>query len=162
MACVCNFYGIGFKVSKNHQFLEVVVPNIAVTPYSVYENDLLCEYFKSELEDAEDIQSVYDTFFSAEYFTYDFNYDGIEDYLVSLSGSGWSGALGNHVAIVCAGEDGSVTEVFSATVRFAENGENSGYSSVTVLNELVDGFYSFRFEGYDKIWKYNPLNGRYE
>ena len=120
------------------------------------------DFFGEITEDAEDIKNVYDTFFSAEYFTYDFNNDGIEDYLVSLSGSGWNGSLGNQVAIVCADEDGSLTEVFSATVRFAENGENGGYSSVTVLNELVDGFYSFRFEGYDKIWKYNSLNGRYE
>lgn len=147
-----------FVEGEEHKVLEA---NVAVAPVSVYDNSILCDYLKDELEDAKEMQSVYNSLFIAEYFKYDFNNDSLEDYLISLAGSGWSGSLGNHVSIVCPNEDGSLTEVFSATIRFAENGDEGGYSAVIVLDEIKDSFYGLVFEGYDKIWTYDSITGRY-
>ena len=140
---------------------EVLKQNIICdTPCSVYENEALCQALKSELEFAETIVEKYEGFFEPEYFLFDLNGDGQADYLVSLAGSGFGGSGGNSVYIFLEGD--VLKEVFWGTIRFAYNGEDSGYAPVMVLNEKTDGLYDIAFDGYDAIWQYSEQDGRYQ
>ncbi|MCM1097621.1 MAG: hypothetical protein NC427_06100 [Ruminococcus flavefaciens] len=121
----------------------------------MYDNAALCEELKETLEDGEWIAETCDSFFIAEYFPFDFNGDGEEDYLVSLDGAGYYGSGGNCVYIFLGGD--ALKEVFWGIVRFAGN----GYEPVIVLNEKSDGLYDIVFTGYDAIWKYNEQEGKY-
>ena len=129
---------------------EILEENIASdSPYSVYDNAALCEALKETLEDGEWIAETCDSFFVAEYFVFDFNGDGKEDYLVSLAGAGYHGSGGNSVSIFLGGD--VLQEVFGATVRFY----GGIYAPVMVLNEKTGGLYNIAFDGYDVIWKYD-------
>lgn len=132
-----------FLEGEMHEILE---ENIASgSPYSVYDNAALCEVLKETLEDGEWIAETCDSFFEAEYFVFDFNGDGKEDYLVTLTGAGYGGSGGKSVSIFLGGD--VLQEVFGASVRF--------YGGVMVLNEKTGGLYNIAFDGYDVIWKYD-------
>lgn len=149
-----------FLAGEKHEILE---ENICSTPYSVYENKELCRILKDDLEYAGYMVENFDCFFEAEYFLYDFNEDGQEDYLVSLVGAGYNSysasGVGNRVYIFLAGE--VLKEVFNESVQFAYSGIDGGYASVMVLNEKTDGLYDIVFYGYDAIWRYNAGEERY-
>lgn len=129
---------------------EILEENIASgSPHSVYDNVALCEVLKETLKDGEWIAETCDSFFVAEYFVFDFNGDGKEDYLVSLAGAGYHGSGGNSVSIFLGGD--VLQEIFGATVRFY----GGIYAPVMVLNEKTAGLYNIAFDGYDVIWKYD-------
>ena len=137
---------------EKYVILETNICNAAPKP--VEENELLCQSLADVLEDGNTTAQLSDSFFVAEYFTYDLNADGKEDYLVSLYGAGYNGAHGNSTSIFLQEDDG-LREVFHATMDFADSGENGGYAPVIVLDEKVNGLYCLVFTGYDRIWKYD-------
>ena len=146
-------------VPGNEEY-EILEENVSTTPRSVYDNELLSELLASDLEEAQELldAGITNVPLTAEYFTFDFNDDGKEDYLVSYDGAGWSGVLGNDVRLYIQEDDG-LRQVFSCTVRF-HVGEGE-YVPLTVLKEKTDGFYSFKFAGYDVIWRYDGKDGWY-
>lgn len=138
--------------NEKYVILETNICNVAPKP--VEENELLCQSLADVLEDGNTTAQLSDSFFVAEYFSYDLNDDGKDDYLVSLYGAGYNGAHGNSTSIFLQEEDG-LREVFHATMEFADSDGNGGYAPVIVLDEKVNGLYCLVFTGYDRIWKYD-------
>lgn len=86
-ACRANSPEYVFAEGEMHEVLEEDIAS--GEPHSVYDNGALCEVLKETLEDGEWIAETCDSFFVAEYFTFDFNGEGKKDYLVSLDGAGY-------------------------------------------------------------------------
>ena len=141
-------------LSENHEILE---HDICETAYSVYDHPILKEVLKEYLElDEELIKKGYTFPAPKVYFIYDFNDDGLDDYLVCFNGFAWSGSRGNSSMIYISEEDGSVKQVFSVTARIFDNYESKEYAPVAVLNEKVDGYYSIVFPWTrNRIWSYS-------
>lgn len=143
---------------EKYEILETNICN--TTPKPVEENELLCQYLAEQLENGRAMVELGVSFFEAEYFTYDFNDDGKDDYLVSLCGAGFHSANGNLTYIFLQ-EDEGLRRVFHVTLSFAYSGEDGGYAPVMVLSEKVNGVHSIVFSGYDRIWKYDEQEDRY-
>ena len=153
-----NSFEYALISGEKHEILKENI--ICDMPYSVYENVTLCQALNFELEDAKMIVEKCDSFFDPEYFLFDFDGDGLEDYLVSLAGAGHGGSGGNSVYIFLEGD--VLKKVFDGTIRFAYSGEEGGYAPVMVLNEKTDGLYDIAFDGYDAIWQYSEQDGSYQ
>lgn len=131
---------------------DILNGNICEPVCSVYDNELLSTYLRSELEQAE---YIYEQFggskLIAEYSLFDFNDDGIEDFFVSFAGATHSGSHGNSARILIRNKYDSLERVFSATVHLCEG--NGEYIPVAVLKNKTNGFYDLLLQGDDGgIW----------
>lgn len=96
-----------------------------------------------------------------DYHVFDFNDDGIEDYLLCIDGSLYSGTAGHSVEIYITKEDGSVECVRGIYLRFHNENRPSGHERFTVLNEKTDGYYAIVLPGSNRILRYDKEEGGY-
>lgn len=155
------------SVFIDYEFIEakhkILKHNICVFPQNDYNNILLKEYLEDDVEESQRwyeegliIEPLY-----IDYFSFDFNDDGLEDYLVCYHGILWSGSGGNHVDIYIQESDGSLNEVFSVTMRLYETAWSNEHSPMAILDEKDDGYYAFVLVGSNYIVRYNKERGRY-
>lgn len=148
------------QIEKNHEILQY---DIASAPRYDYENTPLQAYLEEEKKEN---QRLVDENGSAcemrvDYHVFDFNDDGIEDYLLCIDGSLYSGTAGHDVEIYVGKEDGSVERVLSINLRFHNESNPSGHERFTVLNEKTDGYYTIVLPGSNRILRYDKEEGGY-
>ena len=97
-----------------------------------------------------------------DYFPFDFNDDGLEDYLVCYHGIRWSGSGGNSVVIYVQTSRGSLRRVFTVTMRLHDEYLLNAHAPVAVLDEKTDGFYAIVLPGSNRIIRYDKETGGYE
>lgn len=133
---------------------EILCENICVNPKSVYEDSWLVEQLEDILDSCRDWESA-----ATDYFLFDLNDDGIDEYIVSIDAPGWVGTSGNLVEILRKNEDGSPDTIFYviAELYFDKN----EYLPLTVLNDKSDGYYKIVFPFTGMIWEYNGEEDRY-
>lgn len=143
---------------------EILRHNICVTPQNAYDNDTLKEILKDDIEDSRRLyeEGVISSPLFIDYFSFDFNDDGLEDYLTCYHGSGWEGSGGNHVSIYIQESDGSLSRVFSITMRLNESAWPNEHAPMAILNEKDDGYYAFVLVGTNQIMRYHEGKNRYE
>lgn len=157
-------------IEKNHKILTY---NICTDPKYDYENTVLKEYLEKDVE--EDKEMVKRNKEAGEkegiivpleidYFTFDFNADGLEDYLVCYHGSLWSGSGGNAVRIFVQNKDGTLKEVLGLTVRLLEDQYimPRSHAPMAILKEKTAGFYAIVLPGSNRILRYDKKTERYE
>ena len=93
---------------------------------------------------------------------FDFNADGLEDYVICITGSGHEGSAGNRVDICVQQEDGTLKTVFLVTVRLHEPSFPNGHDAVAVLDQRSGGFYSIVLPGSNRILHYDTQTEWYE
>ncbi|MDE7206921.1 MAG: hypothetical protein K2N90_07160 [Lachnospiraceae bacterium] len=113
---------------------EILNENICVDPKPVSEDSWLAEQLADIIETFDkDRNNI------ADYFLFDLNNDGMEEYIVSVCAPGWTGSSGNHVEILSRKEDGSSDRIFHVTVElYFDEGE---YNPLAVLQETAGGYY---------------------
>lgn len=148
-------------LAKEHEILEY---NICTSPASVFDHPILREFLKEDLEFEEDIIKEFNAPVAEnDYFVFDFNGDGLEDYMVCLHGIVWSGTAGNSVRIYVQEEEGSLKQVFHVTARVSETYMPNGHAPVTILNEKADGYYAFVLPWTkNRVWSYNKEKEWYD
>ncbi len=150
-------------VEENHEILEY---DICAGPQYDWENTLLGEeeglrQIAEEYEEyAERWYSKGPQYLDLEYFPFDFNDDGLEDYLVCISSWGYCGSGGNSVRIYIQEEGGTLKKVRSITVPLHEY--DGTHARFTILNEKTDGYYAIVLPGSNRILRYDSDTGRYE
>ena len=97
--------------------------------------------------------------FPLEYFLFDFNDDGLEDYLICLSGWGYTGSGGDWIFIYVQEEGGTLKEVLSIHDRLHQG--DGIHARFTVLNEKTDGYYAIVLTT-NHILRYDSDKGWYE
>lgn len=150
------------EIGKNH---EILVYDISTSPRYDYENTPLREVVDRWKEEDEEWGKENDVQYEMEvdYHLFDFNDDGIEDYVLCVDGRGYCGSGGHYVKIFVGKEDGGVEEVMDQVVRFHNYNTASGHESFTVLNEKTGGFYAIVLPGgKNRILRYDPQTGGYE
>lgn len=141
---------------------KILSENICMNPKSVYEDSWLLEQLENELRLDRKMMEDFGTPESViEYFLFDLNGDGVDEYIVSLCGSGWNGSAGNAVIFLSRNEDGKSDRIFSVTAQLAGGGK---YWPIAVLDEKTDGYYSLVLPWSDgnRIWKYSEEEQRYD
>ena len=147
------------EIEKNHKILEY---DICSDPRCDYENIPLGEYLSAEIEEVketlgEDVASRT----TIDYHVFDFNDDGLEDYLICIDGLVHSGSGGNHVEIDVQEEDGTFRKVLDIVMRI-HGDDSDGHEALTVLDEKTDGFYAIVTPFYNHILRYDKDKDWYE
>ena len=147
------------EIEKKHEILEY---DISTSPQYDYENTLLREYVDNEKKEAEIFVNTFGSRYEPwiDYHLFDFNDDGLEDYLLCIDGILYSGSAGHSVQIFIAKEDGSTENVLSINLRFCHY-KSSVHERFTVLNEKTDGYYAIVLPGTNRILRYDKKEGRY-
>lgn len=150
-------------IRENHEILEY---DICTFPRYDYADTILAEYLQNEVE--EDERAVREFGLLApikiDYFTYDLNEDGLEDYLVCIDGYLWSGSGGNTFRIYVQEEERTLREIFSITTPIHlpdVSGLPGGHAPIAVLNEKVDGYYVLVMSPNSTIMRYDADSGEY-
>lgn len=147
------------EIEANHEILEY---DISTSPRYDYENTLLRDYIERKKEENDEFVNTYGSRYEMwiDYHLFDFNGDGIEDYLLCIDGILWSGSAGHLVEIFIVKEDGTIEGVLSINLRF-HHYESPEHERFTVLNEKTDGFYAIVLPGTNRILRYDKDEGKY-
>lgn len=151
-------------IQENHEILEY---DICTLPRYDYDDTILAEYLRDDKE--EDERAVREFGLLAtikiDYFTYDLNEDGLEDYLVCIDGYLWSGSGGNTFRIYVQEDEGNLREIFSTTIPIhlpGVSGLPGGHAPIAVLNEKADGYYVLVMSPNSNIMRYDAESGKYD
>ena len=160
------------EIEKNHKILEY---DICSNPRYDYKNTFLADYYKDDIKDTiKLIKNIYSEeelrrwdedeseWFDMDYHLFDFNDDGLEDYLVCIYAVSWTGSGGNSVDILVQEEDGTFREVLSITLRLINYEPPDMHEALTVLDEKTDGYYAIVTPFYNRILRYDKERGRYD
>lgn len=115
------------------------------------------EYINSSGERVEG--RIYKLRTDIHYFLFDFNDDGLEDYVVCNNSDGYVGSAGQSVEIYIQEEGGTVKEVLAIHDRLHLSDDI--HARVAVLNEKTDGYYAIVLPS-NHILRYDSNTDRYE
>lgn len=161
------------KLARDRRVMEVkpentvLFYNICSSPKYDYENTPLAEYIESDIAWNEEMsQKMGETFpLEIDYHLFDFNDDGVEDYLLCESGTLFNGRWGNSVEIWIQEEDGMKC-VLSTLMWLHDSSADHG--NLMVLDEKTNGYYAIVLpHGGDGIpeeavLRYNERTGKYD
>jgi len=156
--------GIDYEyIEVNHKILR---HNICMTPRSDYNDTVLEEYLREDIEEdrekCRELEVADSLALTIDYFPFDFNDDGLEDYIVCYHGILWQGQAGNNVDIYVQRKNGTLRRVFSVTMRLNLDNLLNAHAPVAVLDEKTDGFYAIVLPGSNRILRYDKETCWYE
>jgi hypothetical protein len=154
-------YDFTEHIEKKHKILKY---DICSEPKYDYENTPLEECLTEDIESNRKLREKLpdNTLLKIDYHLFDFNDDGLEDYLVCLSSSEYCGSAGNMVRIYIQEADGRLSEALSITMRLINSDNPTGHEAFTVLNEKTDGYYAIVTIFYNRILRHDRETGKYE
>ena len=160
------------EIKWNHKILEY---DICSDPRYDYENTFLAEYYKDDIEETIELIKKTHTeeelkrwgedeseWFDMDYHLFDFNDDGLEDYLVCIYAFSWTGSGGNHVDILVQEEGGTFREILSITIPTINYEPPDNHETLVVLDEKTDDFYAIVLPGSNRILRYDKNKDWYE
>ena len=154
-----NFFLNYEDLVKNHEILAYTI--CSAKKYD-YENTPLAEYIEKtfvipEEELAKRIGK--EMLLEIDYHLFDFNDDGIEDYLLCAWGRGLCGSGGNCVEIYIQEEEG-VRSILDITIRLHDG--PADHARFTILNEKSNGYYAIALPESNYILRYDAEQGKYD
>lgn len=154
-------YNFTEHIEKKHKILTY---DICSNPQYDYENTLLKEYLAEDLELNRQLREKLpdNTSLSIDYHIFDFNDDGLEDYVVCLASSEYCGSAGNNVRIYIQESNGKLRRVLDITMRILNANNPNGHEAFTVLDEKTDGYYAIVSIFYNRILRYDKQTEQYE
>lgn len=136
--------------------------NICSSPKYDYENTPLAAYIEeSYVTETEEMskRTGNELIMEIDYHQFDFNGDGVEDYLLCVWGSLYCGSGGNTVEIWIQ-EEGGVRKVLDITTRL--HNSLSDHGMLTVLDEKTGGYYAIVLPESNYILRYDEETGQYD
>lgn len=154
-------YDFKEHIERKH---KILIYDICADPKYDYENTLLKEYLAEDLESNRQLREKLpdNTQLRIDYHIFDFNDDGLEDYVVCLASSEYCGSAGNTVRIYIQEPNEQLRLVLDITMRLLNSDNSTGHEMFTVLDEKTDGFYAIVTIFYNRILRYDKQTGRYE
>ena len=145
-------------LEMNHKILAY---DICSSPKYDYENTPLAAYIEQAyVTETEEMskRTGNDLTLEIDYHLFDFNGDGVEDYLLCVWGSLYCGSGGNTVEIYVQ-EEGGFREVLHITTRL--HSSLSDHGMFTVLDEKADKYYAIVLPESNYILRYDEETGQY-
>lgn len=145
-------------LERNHKILAY---DICSSPKYDYENTPLAAYIEeSYVTETEETskRTGNELTMEIDYHQFDFNGDGVEDYLLCVWGSLYCGSGGNNVEIWIQ-EEGGVRKVLDITTRL--HNSLSDHGMLTVLDEKTGGYYAIVLPESNYILRYDEETGQY-
>lgn len=138
------------ELGKNHKILAY---DICALPKYDYENTPLADYIEADIVWNEEMSKKEGRLLSLEidYHLFDFNDDGIEDYLLCESGSLFNG-IGNSVDIFIQEKEG-IRQVLSMPMIL--HNSPSDHEKLIILDEKTNGYYAIVPPYKDFILRYD-------
>lgn len=126
-------------LAEEHVILEY---NICIEPLSIYDIPMLCEAMQDTLEMEAELEAEFDMP-ACDYFAfqYDLNGDGLEDYIVQMSGVLWGGGE-SCIEIYLQTKAGVLKQALSVSGQLAVGDDGKDCPPVAVLDEETDGYYA--------------------
>lgn len=145
------------ELEKNHKILAY---DICASPKYDYENTPLAEYIEADIAWNEEMEKKMRRSLSLEidYHLFDFNGDGIEDYLLCESGPLFNG-IGNSVDIFIQEEEDGIRQVLSMPMIL--HNSPSDHEKLIILDEITNGYYAIVPPYKDFILRYDADRGWY-
>lgn len=147
------------EVENEHTVLSY---NICSSPKYDYENTPLAAYIEEAyVAETEEMskRTGNDLTLEIDYHRFDFNDDGVEDYLLCVWGSLYCGSGGNTVEIYVQ-EEGGVRKVLDIITRL--HSSLSDHGMFTVLDEKTNGYYAIVLPESNYILRYDAKKGEYD
>lgn len=158
-----NYY---YYLEKYYNVLEY---SITTVPRDDYYSTALKEYLKEDIELSEEIRAEHQGAYplKIDYHLFDFNDDGIEDYLVCMHESKWSWRGKNMVSvnmvrIYIQEKNGTLRCVFEEGIHLHDSDMRYSHAPMTVLEEKTGGYYILALPESEIILEYNEESGKYE
>lgn len=151
-------------IETQHQVLR---HNICISPQTDYQDTILKEYIQEEVDKCndyyKDICQIEVEPLVVDYFQFDFNDDGLDDYLVCFHEIRWTVTQGHSVYIYIQKADGTLEEVlYMQTVIYEPGfGLDGDHAGIAIVDEKSDGYYSFVLPGNNCIVRYDCEKGEY-
>lgn len=145
-------------LERNHKILAY---DVCSSPKYDYENTPLAAYIEeSYVTETEETskRTGNELTMEIDYHQFDFNGDGVEDYLLCVWGSLYCGSGGNNVEIWIQ-EEGGVKKVLDITTRL--HNSLSDHGMLTVLDEKTGGYYAIVLPESNYILRYDEETGQY-
>ena len=145
-------------LERNHKILAY---DICSSPKYDYENTPLAAYIEeSYVTETEETskRTGNELTMEIDYHQFDFNGDGVEDYLLCVWGSLYCRSGGNNVEIWIQ-EEGGVRKVLDITTRL--HNSLSDHGMLTVLDEKTGGYYAIVLPESNYILRYDEETGQY-
>lgn len=152
----------------DYNFLEerygVYRENICTDPQSVYGNTVILDLIKFDLDYEKYMKNKIPEISNEDhdYFVFDFNGDGLDDYLICFHGILYSGSGGNLICIYVQEDDGEFIMRFHVTAEIFVDDPHM-HEAIAVLNSRVEGYYSLVLPWTEnRVWSFDSDKGWYD
>ncbi|MBD5493449.1 MAG: TipC family immunity protein [Lachnospiraceae bacterium] len=145
------------------KYYHVLEYSITTVPRDDYYNTVLEEYLKEDIELNEEIRKEHpeQSKLIIDYHQFDFNDDGIEDYLVCMYKS-YKSKSKNLVRIYIQEKNGTLRCVFEGRIHLYDYDMRYSHVPMTVLEEKTGGYYILALPEAETLLRYNEESGEYE
>lgn len=156
-----DLYNFESDIEAKHKILKY---NICASPKYDYENTLLKEYLANDIKQDKELCNKLPELIplTIDYHLFDFNDDGLEDYLVCYTGGAWVGSAGNVVQIYIQESNGLLKKILDINMRLHNDSLSGKHHDFTVLDEKTNGYYALVLPDSHRILRYSVESERYE
>lgn len=144
--------------------LDILVDDICTDAKLIEEHPVLSEFLRDDLEFEKEFGEEFGSVpATMEYFTFDFNDDGLEDYFTCYYGSAWCGTQGNSIRIYVQ-EEGELRSVLCVTARVHGEFAGGGHAPISILQTKTEEFFDIVLPTRESsaVWRYDAESGKYE
>ncbi len=154
------------EIEKEHDILQY---DICVPVRHDFENahPTVRARVESEVRDNESMSHKYgrDLEIAMDYHLFDFNGDGLDDYLLCIDRERYDGKVEHWIRIYITRQkrgDTVVMPVLWLNLPLSDQVEGNGHKQIMILDEQINGQYAIMLSGSNLILKYNDQHDWYE
>ncbi|MCM1232913.1 MAG: hypothetical protein NC489_22535 [Ruminococcus flavefaciens] len=163
------------EIEKDYEILKYDICSPVLYDFEDV-NPIIKRYIEYEISNNEEISQKYgkDLKIEMDYHTFDFDDDGLDDYLVCIDRELHDGRVEHWIAIYITRQEkgwiGREREMvdemaykrLELNLPLYDRTDESGHKQVMILKEQIDGYYTIVLPESNLILRYNDQNGQYE
>lgn len=164
------------EIEKSYDILKYDICSPVLYDFDNVNPVIIKKNIEYEVSNNEEISQKYGKELKIEmdYHIFDFDDDGLDDYLVCINRELHDGRVGHWIAIYITrqekgwiGREHEMVDVMAykcleVNLPLYDQGEECGHKQVMILNEQIDGYYTIVLPGSNLILRYSDQRRQYE